>query len=236
MAFWVGSDEYGVKDFVARQPLEIPLERILQVYEIKAKSLVGLPSPSKYAIEYLSKERHCFVVVEYLPEELANFDIITIKPPGALKVIFQQTCKEPSALLLPLLLPFFVFFSLIILGLWNDYVLHNRDLLSFLAKPGCGEDCVQKVLSIHSLVAFLFIIQLSVLFLPILVFFFHAPRYRTAINFRLAQGYSVATVMVGLVIFAQLMVFFPFRQYGKFAEMGFNPRVEKIFKNLKTKK
>jgi len=236
VTFWVGSDEYGLKEVILRAPLEIPLERIIQVYEIKAKSLIGLPSPSKYAIEYQSKERHCFITLEKLPEELAHLERMSINPPGAAMVIFQQTWREPSALLLPLLLPVFIFLCLLMLGLWNDYVLNNHDLLAFFARPGCAESCVQKVLSIHSLVAFLFLIQLSVLLLPLLVFYFHAPRYRTALNYRMAQGYSLATIVVGVVIFGQLMAFFPFRQYGKFTEMGFNPRVEKIFKGLRHKK
>lgn len=236
VTFWVGSDEYGLKEVFRRSPLEIPLDKIIQVYEIRAKSLIGLPSPSKFAIEYQSKERHCFITLDKIPDEISHMERKTIKPPGAAMVIFQQTWREPSALLLPLLVPVFIFLCLLMLGLWNDYVLNNHDLLSFFARPGCGESCVQKVLSIHSLVAFLFLIQLSVLLLPLIVFFFHAPRYRTALNYRMAQGYSLATILVGLVIFGQLMAVFPYRQYGKFTEMGFNPRVEKIFKSLRDKK
>jgi len=43
-------------------------------------------------------------------------------------------------------------------------------------------------------------------------------------------------VVVGFVILGQLMAFFPFRQYGRFLELGFDPKVERMISNLKQKK
>jgi hypothetical protein len=78
-------------------------------------------------------------------------------------------------------------------------------------------------------------VQLSFVLLPIALLVFQAPRYRSAVNYRMIQGYSLATVVVGFVILGQLLAFFPFRQYGRFLELGFDPKVERMISNLKHK-
>jgi hypothetical protein len=120
-------------------------------------------------------------------------------------------------------------------GIWSDEVLHNPDILSFFARPGCDTGCVRSVLSIHILVGILFFVQLMLLFMPILLLFFQAPRYRSALNYRMVQSYSVVTVILAAFLFVQLVAFFPFRQYGKFVGLGFDPKVVRLISNLKAK-
>jgi hypothetical protein len=235
LAFWAGSDHYSLKQAVFRAPFYLPVDRVLRVYEVKAKSLIGLGSPTRYAIEYQSERRRCFITLERLPEELEGRERKTTNPPGAALLFFQHCWNEPSALLLPLLIPFFLGFMIVLLGIWNEFVLHNREVLSFFAKPGCDLDCVRKVLSIHSLVLFLFLAQISLVLLPIGLLVFQAPRYKSALNYRMIQSYSLVTVVVGVVVLGQLITFFPFRQYGRFVGLGFGPKVERVLSKLNQK-
>jgi hypothetical protein len=235
-AFWAGSDHYNLRQVLARAPFELPIERVTKVYDLESKPLFGLGGKARYALEYRSEHRECFVTLEELPQELREMPRTKIKAPGTLLVFLRHSWREPTALLLPFLIPFVTMMMMWMLGLWNEYVLHQNDLLAFFANPGCNKDCVGQVLRIHSMVGFLFLVQLSFVLLPIVLLLFQAPRYRSAVNYRMIQGYSLATVVVGFVILGQLMAFFPFRQYGRFLELGFDPKVERMISNLKQKK
>ena len=235
LAFWAGSDDYSLKRVIRRAPLFLPVDRIIKVYEIESKSLVGLDSPSRFAIEYNSKERHCFITLQSLPEKLNHLPRQKINPPGAALLFFKHSWREPTALLLPFLVPFIMLLMMMTLEVWDHYVLHNPDILAFFSKPGCDLNCVHKILSIHSMVGLVFLIQTMMLLLPMAVLLFQAPKYRSALNYRMIQSYSLATILVGLFVFGQWVAFFPFKHYGKFVEMGFDPKVERMLENLKTK-
>ena len=232
LALWAGSDHYGLGQVLRRAPIELPIEKVTKVYEIAAKPLIGLGGGAKFAVEYRSEFRDCFVTLEQLPANLQACPRSTINPPGAFLQFFRHCSREPSALLLPLAVPFFTMVMMIMLGLWNDHVLHHPDVLAFFANPGCDTHCVEKVLRIHSMVAFLFLVQFAMVFLPLALLFFQAPRYKSALNYRMVQSYSFTTIVVGCVIFAQLVVFFPFKQYGRFLGLGFDPKVERMLNNL----
>lgn len=236
LALWAGSDHYSLKEVWSRAPFFLPVDRVTRVYEVRAKSLFGLGKSVYYAIEYSSESRDCFITLENLPKELEKRERAKIKPPGAALLLMRHCWREPTAMLLPLVIPLFLAAMILGLGLWNEIVLHNETILQFFARPGCDTECVRKVLSIHSLVVFLFLAQLSLMFLPVLLLLFQAPRYRSALNYRMIQSYSICTVVVGIVIFAQLLSFFPFRSYGRFVEMGFDPKVERLLSNLDKKK
>lgn len=234
-ALWAGSDQYGFAKALRREPHSLPADQVTNIYVIEANSIFGLGGTYRYAIEYISEQRECLVSVQELPHELVIREKIALHPIGAGLLFLKSCLREPSALLMPLALPVILASMMILFGYWNDYVLHNQEVLSFFAKPGCDESCVRKVLSIHSLVILLFMLQFVILLLPLALLFFQAPKYKSAFNYRLTQTYSIATVVVGMVVFVQLMAFFPFKQYGRFLEMGFDPKVEKLLSNLKAK-
>jgi hypothetical protein len=236
LAFWLGSDHYGLLQALRREPFIIPVDQVSRVYEIRAKPLIGLGSPMRYAVEYRSAERECFITLDTLPAELKGLERTTTNPPGAALLFFQHCKKEPTALLLPLVVPFFAVIMILLLGAWNELVLQNHDVLAFFATPGCNEACVRKALSLHSLVAFLFLVQIAILLLPMALFFIGAPRYKSALNYRMIQSYSFVTVVVTGIIFLQLVAIFPFRQYTKFVEMGFSSKTERLLSNLNSKK
>jgi hypothetical protein len=122
------------------------------------------------------------------------------------------------------------------LGLWDEHVLHNPYVQGFFANPGCDANCVSKVLLIHSVVGFFFLVPpLVLLFLPVLLLLFQAPRYRSALNYRMVQSYSLASMVVGVCLMVFLMAGFPFQQYGRFLELGFDPKVDRALSNLKSK-
>lgn len=235
-AFWAGSDHYNLRQAIRRQPFQLPIERVTKVYDLESKPLIGLGGAARFAIEYRSDSRDCFITLEDLPAELEGMERTKIKAPGTVLVFIRHSWREPSALLLPFLIPFVTMAMIWMLGLWNEHVLHHSDVLAFFANPGCDKECVAQVLRIHSMVCFLFLVQLSFVFLPILLLVFQAPRYRSAVNYRMIQGYSLATVVVGFVVLGQLMAFFPFKQYGRFLELGFDPKVERVISTLKNKK
>lgn len=236
LAFWAGSDHYGLLQAIRREPFLLPIDRVNKVYELESKPLIGLGASARFAIEYSSERRECFIALESLPDELRELDREKIRAPGTMLVFLRHSWREPTALLLPFFIPFFTMMMMWMLGLWNEHVLHHSDVLGFFANPGCDQVCVAQVLRIHSMVGFLFLVQLSFVFLPIGLLVFQAPRYRSAVNYRMIQGYSMATIVVGSFILLQLMAFFPFRQYGRFLEMGFDPKVERMISNLKQKK
>ena len=236
LAFWAGSDHYGPLKVIRRAAFELPIERVTKVYELESKPLIGIGGSARFAVEYKSEQRDCFITLVSLPEELAHWPREKIRAPGTLLVFLRHSWREPTALLAPFFIPIFTMVMMMMLGLWNDYVLHHEDVLAFFANPGCDRECVSQVLRIHSMVGFLFLVQLSFVFLPIVCLLFQAPLYRSAVNYRMIQGYSFATVIVGFFVFAQLISFFPFKQYGRFLELGFDPKVERILSNLKHKK
>jgi hypothetical protein len=236
ITFWMGSDQYSLKNALKMEPLEIPLNRITRVFQIESKSLLTRREFVSYGIEYQSDFRECYISLKSLPPEMKGIERVRISNREAAHFLFKHSWREPTALLMPFFLPFFVAILIGLLGAWDDYILHDREILSFFARPGCDVDCVAKVMRIHTLVGFLFLVPLGILLLPLGFLFFQAPRYRSALNFRMIQAYSVVTLTVGLFVFVQLVAFFPFRQYGKFVELGFDPKVERVLSNLKTKK
>ncbi len=236
LTFWMGSDEYTLGNAMRREPLEIPVERITRVFQIESKSLLTRREFVSYGIEYQSDYRECFIALKDLPSGIENLPRIRISNRAAAHFLFKHSWREPTALLMPFFLPFFVAIMIALLGMWDDYVLHDKNILAFFARPGCDMDCVAQVMRIHTLVGFLFLVPLGILLLPLGFLFFQAPRYRSALNYRLIQSYSVVTMIVGIFVLAQLVAFFPFKQYGKFVGLGFDPKVERLLSNLKTKK
>jgi hypothetical protein len=235
LSFWVGSDHYSLAQALRRECFLIPVGRVARVYEVRARPLIGLGSPRNYALEYSSGRRDCFITMEELPPELAHAEKTVISPIGALRLLMEHLRREPTVLFLPLLMPLFMGMMIVLYSLWNEYVLRNPEVLTFFANPGCDLNCVRKVLSIHSLVGLLFFLQIMAVLLPFLLLWFQAPRYRSVVSYRVIQGYSLAGVTLGAVIFIQLVVFFPFRQYTRFVEMGFGPAAERTVANLKNK-
>lgn len=236
LSFWAGSDHYSLSQALKRERFFIPIGRVSKVYEVRAKPLIGLGSPRNYAVEYSSGKRDCFITMEELPAELRDAKRIVISPLGAMRLVMSHLRREPTVLFLPLLAPFFMGLMIGLFSLWNDLVLHNPDVLAFFANPACEANCVRKVLSIHSLVGLLFLLQITALLFPLALWYFQAPRYRSVVNYRVIQGYSLAGAVVGAIIFVQLMFFFPFRQYTRFVEMGFGPKAERLLSNLNNKK
>ena len=174
-------------------------------------------------------------ILHYLPEGI-DMPVQEISM-GTYYLLHLEKCwREPSVLFLPLLLPIFMGILMTLFGVWDQFVLHNPDLLQFFSRPGCEANCVRRVLSIHSLVILLFAVQLVILFLPMTFLWFQAPKYKSALNFRILQAYSTALVFVGVFVFAQLVVFFPFKQYTKFVELGFDPKVVRAISALKQDK
>jgi hypothetical protein len=235
-SLWAGSDHYSLWEAATRAPFSLPLDKVRNVYRIESPAWPFVGEFSRFAVEYGSAERDCFVLLQELPPELAGRAPERITLAAAFGRLTDHIKREPTILFLPLALPSAFFLTLALFGLWNEYVLHNHDLLAVLARPGCADDCVSKVLSIHSLVALLFLLQSVMLFLPVGLLLFQAPRFRSALNYRMLQSYSLASVVIGAVVFAQLVAFFPFRQYGRFVELGFDPKVERALSGLKNRK
>src|SRR6218665_302095 len=83
LAFWLGTDHYSLRQALRRDLFEIPAERVSKVYEIRARPLIGLGSPTRYALEYRSSFRECFITLDELPPEIAHKERTTTNPPGA---------------------------------------------------------------------------------------------------------------------------------------------------------
>ncbi len=230
LAFWAGSDHYPFFDALRRRPFPLPLDRVTRVYHFRSWKNLDF-----YGIEYYSESRECFVTLRKLPTPLQARQKVLVSPASALPLLLNHSWREPTALVLPFVLPFFLMLMLSFLGIWDDYVLQDQAVLNFFANPGCNAVCVGKVLRIHTLVGFLFLAQLCFLFLP-LYLLLQAPRYQRALNYRMIQSYSAVSAFVGLIIFVQLMAFFPFRQYGQFVSLGFTAKVERILSHLDEKK
>lgn len=236
IALWLGSDQYVFLQALRREEFSIGADKIKKIYTVEADSILGLRKTQRFAIEYTSGHRDCLISVEKLPETLHSTLHQRISPLGIFALFLKSFWKEPSAILYPLILPFLLSVMMFLFGVWNDQILHNPSVLDFFAKPGCDAICVRKVLSIHSLVVLLFLLQGILLFLPWLLLFIQAPKYKSALNYRITQIYSVTAMVIGAVVFVQLLMFFPFKQYGKFLELGFDPKVERMLANIKEKK
>ncbi len=227
-AFWLGSDHYPLEHALKRAPFALPLPQVVKVYQIEYRPLVGIGGNHRFAIEYFSGQRDCLITLEDLPPELLDQPRTSISSLGMMRMFLRLCLREPTAFALPLLFPLSIALFLSLFGLWNAWVLHNPDVLALFSRPGCDPTCVRKVLSIHSLVGLLFFVQLFLLFVPFALLFVQAPRYRSALNYRMMQTYSAAAVMLGLFTFFQLVATFPFKQYGKILGLGFDLKVERL--------
>lgn len=227
LVLWAGSDHYSIWDALRGRAFMLPISEINKIYRIKFSAIPGFED--RFLIDYHSGQKTCLILVNQVPLGLGAVPESEISAAEAIGLYIRGFWKEPTALLLPLLLPLMICLMMGLFGLWDALVLKNPEVMSFFARPGCESGCVKKVLSLHSLVALLFLIQIFLLLLPIAFLFFQAPRYRTAFNYRMIQTYSVVTAVLGIYVFAQLMVFFPFRQYGRFVALGLDPKVEQIF-------
>lgn len=237
LALWGGSDHYSLKQALQKAPFHLPTEKIRSIHEVTFSIFETIDLNRKYIVEYRSEERDCFISLQKLPEELRDFSVRkNIGPLDAVFLFLKSCWREPSALLIPFIIPLIYSIFILMYSSWSQYILHNQDILAFFSRPGCENECVRRVLSLHSLVGLLFFFQLMFLFVPIISLFFQAPRYRSAMNYRFTQSYSAATILVGIVVFVQLVAFFPFKQYGRFVGLGFDPKVDKMFSQLKDKR
>lgn len=234
LAYWLGSDHYTLLDAIRRAPMQIPVGEISRVSRIAFREIPGFQE-DRYLVEYHSGRKDCMVILDELPADLPP-RLDKISPFGAARRYLDLFRREPTAMLLPLLLPLGIVLAMTLFSFLSDLVLKNPEVLGLFARPGCQADCVEKVLRLHSLVGLLFVLQLFLLLTPFSLLFFHAPRYRYAFNVRVTQIYSVTAAVVGVFIFAQLVVFFPFRQYGRFVAMGLDPKVERLLIHLNEQK
>jgi hypothetical protein len=235
LALWAGSDHYNILAAVRRDTFRCPASGVNKIYCVSFSDIPGFQE-DRFLVEYDSGNKSCIIILNALPPELSGHRTVKISPAGAVRLYLQTFWREPSALALPLILPLMICLMMGLFGVWDELVLRNPDVMAFFARPGCDSGCVKKVLSLHSLVGLLFLIQFFLFLLPILFLFFQAPRYRSAFNYRVIQTYSVITAVIGIYVFGQLMVFFPFRQYSRFLALGMDPKVEKIFSHMKDQK
>lgn len=231
LGLWAGSDHYGLREAFQRAPFQVPLEGVQRLSRIAFSEIPGFQE-DRYLLEFNSGHKECIVFLDALPPELKDHKAERVSPFGACFRYLDLFRREPSAMLLPLALPVGIAAVMSIFALWNDLVLGSPEVLGFFARPGCDVNCVEKVLRLHSLVGMLFFIQIFLLLMPFTFLFFHAPRYRYAFNFRITQMYSITTAVIGVFVFAQLMVFFPFKQYSRFLALGLDPKVERMLSHL----
>jgi hypothetical protein len=227
LGFWLGSDDYSLKRAFLRDSLQVDSDQVKQVYCVRLPFWMG--GGVRYAIEYRSVlGRECLVSAPEKPgfvlvspiKEMSLFDFLA--------VVLRHFKDEPSALFFPLIIPLAMIIMMLLFGVWRELVLSNREVLVFFTKPGCDYDCVRRVLGFHSLVGLLFLIQLLFLFLPVLALVFQAPRYRSAVTYRVIQSHSALTAVLGAFLFVQLIALFPFRQYSKAVQMGIDAKVERL--------
>ena len=234
LAIWLGSDHYGFSKVLMKAPFQMPKEN-LKLYQIQWRNFWGGGLNTRFAVEYSSSRRDCLITLAEKPNVP---DIIAeeISPMAFFAHYINRMWAEPTAIVIPMLLPIIFPLFILLFAVWDQLVLHNSEILSFFVNPGCDAGCVRKVLSVHSLVGFLFITQFIFLALPMVLLFFHAPKYKSAISYRMIQSYSMAGIILGIFVSVQLLAFFPFKQYGRFLEMGFSSKVERLFAHSKDKK
>ncbi len=231
MALWAGSDHYSLWQALRAQDFHLPVERVARVYRIDFHPALGFGLRSRFVVAYRSERRECLVVLDSLPAALAHFKPVAISPVGAMQLYLKLVWNEPAAILSLLLIPLPIFLVMILFLLWVNLVIQNPDILSLFSNESCDAVCASKVLKVHSMVGALFLMPFALVILPVGLMVFQAPRYRSAVNYRFAQSYCAITVAIGVYLLAQLMVFFPFKNYGKFVMSGFGPRAELFLKN-----
>lgn len=231
LGLWAGSDHYGLVAAFQRAPFSFPASGVQKIFRIAFTEIPGFQE-DRFLVEYSSGRKDCMVILDALPAALKDEKLEKVSPFGACLRYLELFRREPSSLLLPLALPLGITVVMMLFGFWSDLVLRNPEVLGFFARPGCDVSCVEKVLRLHSLVGMLFLIQFFLLLMPFSFLFFHAPRYRYAFNVRITQLYSITTAVIGVFVFAQLMVFFPFKQYSRFLALGLNPKVERMLSHL----
>ncbi|MGZ3711501.1 MAG: hypothetical protein ACXWQO_14300 [Bdellovibrionota bacterium] len=231
LGLWAGSDHYGFFSALRRAPFSFPAAGLQKISRIAFSDIPGFQE-DRFLLEYNSGSKDCMVVLDQLPEELKTHKLEKVSPFGTCLRYLDLFRREPSSMLLPLALPLGISLVMTLFGLWSDLFLRNIDVLNFFARPGCDAGCVERVLRLHSLVGMLFLIQFFLLLMPFSFLFFHAPRYRYAFNVRITQMYSITTAIIGVFVFAQLMVFFPFKQYSRFLALGLDPKVERLLSHL----
>jgi hypothetical protein len=234
LGLWAGSDHYSLVSAFRRATFSIPVSGVQRVSRIAFSDIAGFQE-DRFLVEYNSGQKDCLVILDSLPAELKDHKIEKLSPFGACLRYLDLFRKEPSSMLLPLALPIGIALVMTLFGVWSDLFLRNSDVLSFFARPGCDAGCVERVFRLHSLVGMLFLIQLFLLLMPFSFLFIHAPRYRYAFNVRITQMYSITTAVIGVFVFAQLMVFFPFKQYTRFIALGWIPRWSACFPTSKLK-
>jgi len=234
LALWAGSDHYSLWQALTAAEFQIPLDRVANVERVN----FGIPGlrHSRYVLAYQSERRDCLVVVESLPAGLTGFAQTEMTPFGAAQLFLKMVWSEPLAVLSLLTIPLPIFFVMVLFLFWVNFVLQHQDLLAIFANQSCDAACVKYVLKIHSMVGALFLMPIALVFLPIALMLFQAPKYRAAINYRFAQSYCAVTLAIGIFLMAQLMVLFPYKNYGKFVMSGFGPEAVRFLKNQKLNK
>ncbi len=220
LGLWAGSDHYRLGRAVRAQAFHLPLDRVHHVYKVEFGG--------HYWVAYSSERRECFVPLYQLPAELRDRDCQKVNPWRAAQIFFKLIWDEPAALIALLLIPLPILALMLLFLGWVNFVLQSRELLAVFANAACDLFCVEKVIKIHSMVAVLFLTPFALVVLPLALLIFQAPRYRSAVNLRISQTYCFVAFAFGLYALVHLLVFFPFRGYGKFIAAGFGPKAEQF--------
>lgn len=231
LAIWAGSDHYSFWQALRAQEFTLPADCVTRVYRIDFPPVLGVGLRSRYVVAYRSERRECLVVLDLLPAGLVGWKHTVVSPVGAMQLFLKLIWNEPAAFLALLVIPLPIFFVMILFLLWVNLVIQNPDIISLFTNEACDALCASKVLKVHSMVGALFMMPIALVLLPIGLMIFQAPRYRSAVNYRFAQSYCAVTLAIGVYLLAQLMVFFPFKNYSKFVMSGFGPRAELFLKN-----
>ncbi len=237
MALWAGSDHYSLWQALTMREFNLPIDRISRVYRINFLPVFGMGPRSRYVVAYRSLTRECLVLLDNLPAGLEDFKQNSVSPMGAAQLYLKLVWNEPAAVLSLLLIPLPIFLMILLFLFWMIMVLGSPDFLAIFVNESCDATCVHKVLKIHSIVGALFLMPLALVFLPITLMIFQAPRYRAAFNYRFAQTYCVVVLTVGIFSLGKMMVVFPsYKNYGHFLMSGFGPEAEKFLTSHGLKK
>jgi len=236
ISFWAGADHYPLHDALQAKEFRLPVERVSRVYRIDFGALPGLGSLNRYVIAYRSEHRDCMVVLDSLPGALAGMHLHNVRPSGAMRLFLSLLLREPSATLTLLVIFAPMVFGLFFFLFWINFVLRNHELMGVIANQSCDALCVEKVLKIHSIVGVVFITPLVMVLLPIGLMIFKMPRYKVALNYRLAQSFCIVSLCVGVIFLAQQLAIFPFKNYGRFVMSGFGPQAVSFLKDRGLKK
>lgn len=231
LALWAGADHYSLWQAITRQSFCIPAERVSRVYRIEFPKVAGVGPRDRYLVGYRSEKRDCLVVLDQLPAGLEHWAPMGLTPMMALRLFLRLIWSEPSAVVSLFLIPLPIFLLMILFVAWVNLVSHNPEVLSIFRTETCDSGCVEKVVKVHSMVGVLFMMPFALVVLPLGLMIFQAPRYKSAIHYRFAQSYCAVSLAIGVYLLAQLMVFFPFKNYSKFVMGGFGPQAEYFIKN-----